>query len=60
MSDLEIGGREPIAVEVEASKIYWWCACRRSKHKPFRDGSHKVTAFEAIEYRAEKNGKVFL
>jgi CDGSH iron-sulfur domain-containing protein 3 len=55
MSDPEIGGREPIAVEVEAGKIYWWCACGSSKHQPF---CHKVTAFEPIEYRAEKNGKV--
>jgi CDGSH-type Zn-finger protein len=38
MSDPEIGGREPIAVEVEAGKIYWWCGCGRSKHC---DGSHK-------------------
>ena len=60
MSDPEIGGREPIAVEVEAGKIYWWCACGRSKHQPFCDGSHKVTTFEPIEYRAEKNGKAFL
>ena len=59
MRDPEIGGCEPIAVEVEAGKIYWWCACGRSKHQPFRDGSHKVTAFEPIEYRAEKNGVFF-
>jgi len=30
MTNPEIG-REPIAVEVEAVKIYWWCACGRSK-----------------------------
>jgi CDGSH-type Zn-finger protein len=59
MSDPEIGGREPIAVEVEAGKIYWWCACGRSKHQPFCDGSHKTTTFEPIEYRAEKTAKIF-
>ena len=59
MSDPEVGGRAPIAVEVEAGKIYWWCACGRSKHQPFCDESHKVTTFEPIEYRAEKNGKAF-
>ncbi|HEY6858276.1 MAG TPA: CDGSH iron-sulfur domain-containing protein [Pseudolabrys sp.] len=42
-----------------AGKIYWWCACGRSKHQPFCDGSHKVSTFELIEYRAEKNGKAF-
>ena len=53
----EIGGRKPIAVEVEAGKIYRLCACRRSKHQAFRDGAHKVTAFEPIEYRAEKKAR---
>ncbi len=32
MSEPEIGGREPITVEVEAGKSYWWCraAARRA------------------------------
>ena len=59
MSDPEIGGRAPIPIEVEAGKIYWWCACGRSKNQPFCDGSHKVTSFTPIEYRAEKSAKVF-
>jgi CDGSH-type Zn-finger protein len=59
MTDPEIGGRAPIAVEVEAGTVYWWCACGRSKSQPFCDGSHKVTAFEPIAYKAEKSGKVF-
>jgi CDGSH-type Zn-finger protein len=59
MTDPQIGGREPIAVEVQAGKVYWWCACGRSKSQPFCDGSHKVTTFEPIEYKAEKSGKVF-
>jgi len=59
MSTPEIGGREPIAIEVEAGKTYWWCACGRSKSQPFCDGSHEVTPFEPIEYTAQKSGKVF-
>jgi CDGSH-type Zn-finger protein len=59
MSTPEIGGREPIAIEVEAGKTYWWCACGRSKSQPFCDGSHEVTPFEPIEYTAKKSGKVF-
>ena len=27
----EIGGRAPLAIDVEAGKSYWWCACGRSK-----------------------------
>ena len=59
MSEPEIGGRAPIAVEVEAGKSYWWCACGRSKTQPFCDGSHNVTSFTPIEFKAAKRGKVF-
>ena len=59
MTEPEIGGRAPIAVEVEAGKSYWWCACGRSKTQPFCDGSHKPTSFTPVEYKAEKNAKVF-
>ncbi len=59
MTEPEIGGRAPIAVEVEAGKSYWWCACGRSKTQPFCDGSHKPTSFTPVEFKAEKNAKVF-
>ena len=45
MSEPEIGGRQPIPINVEAGKSYWWCACGRSKAQPFCDGSHKGTGF---------------
>ena len=48
----EIGGREPLPINVEAVKSYWWCACGRSKKQPFCDGSHKGTMFSPIEYKA--------
>jgi CDGSH-type Zn-finger protein len=59
MSEPEIGGRAPIAVEVEAGKSYWWCACGRSKTQPFCDGSHKISSFTPIEFKATKSEKVF-
>ena len=31
---------KPYAVEVEAEKTYYWCACGRSKSQPYCDGSH--------------------
>jgi CDGSH-type Zn-finger protein len=58
MSEPEIGGRAPIPVEVEAGKTYWWCACGRSKAQPFCDGSHKVTSFTPIEYKAEASANI--
>jgi CDGSH-type Zn-finger protein len=59
MTEPEIGGRAPIAVEVEAGKSYWWCACGRSKTQPFCDGSHKGTPFTPLEFKSETSGKVF-
>ena len=51
----EIGGRQPLAINVEAGKSYWWCACGRSKKQPFCDGSHAGTPFEPLEWKAERS-----
>lgn len=60
MSDQpEIAGREPIAVDVEEGKTYFWCTCGRSSKQPFCDGSHKPTDFVPQGWQAPKTGKVF-
>ena len=59
MTSPNIGGRAPIAIDVEAGKSYWWCACGRSKSQPFCDGSHQGSAFTPVEFKAEKSEKVF-
>ena len=59
MSEPDIGGRAPIAIDVEAGKSFWWCACGRSKTQPFCDGSHKGSEFTPVEYIPEKTGKAF-
>jgi CDGSH iron-sulfur domain-containing protein 3 len=53
-SSPEIGGRAPLAVDVEAGKSYWWCACGRSKTQPFCDGSHKGTLFSPFEWKPDQ------
>lgn len=49
----------PYAVEVEAGKTYFWCACGRSKKQPFCDSSHKGTGFSPVKYVATESKKVF-
>ncbi len=59
MSEPDIPQKAPYAVDVEAGKKYYWCACGRSKSQPFCDGSHKGTDFTPVEYKAENSEKVW-
>jgi CDGSH-type Zn-finger protein len=59
MTKGHIAGLAPIAVDVEAGRSYWWCACGRSKNQPFCDGSHKGSEFTPVEYKADATRRVF-
>ena len=59
MSEAKIAGDAPIAVEVEAGKSYFWCACGLSSKQPFCDGSHKDTSFSPMKWTAEQDGRKF-
>jgi CDGSH-type Zn-finger protein len=52
-----IAQKSPIAVNVEAGRKYWWCACGRSRNQPFCDGSHKGTEFSPVEWQATETTK---
>lgn len=42
----------PYAIQVDAGKSYFWCACGRSRKQPFCDGSHSGTGFVPLTYEA--------
>ena len=42
--------KSPYAVEVEAGRKYFWCACGSSAKQPFCDGSHKGTGLSPVAY----------
>ena len=45
MTKPTIAAKQPIPVELEAGKPYFWCTCGESKNQPFCDGAHKGSEF---------------
>jgi CDGSH-type Zn-finger protein len=50
---------DPIAIDVEAGKMYWWCRCGRSAQQPFCDGTHKGSDVSPLKYTAAETGQVW-
>jgi CDGSH-type Zn-finger protein len=59
MTDPVVVQKQPYAIDVEAGKLYAWCACGLSQNQPFCDGSHKPTTITPIKWEAKKTGKAY-
>lgn len=55
----DIPQKSPYAVEVEAGKSYYWCACGKSKNQPICDGAHQGSPFSPVAYKADENKTVY-
>ncbi|MCH7930476.1 MAG: CDGSH iron-sulfur domain-containing protein [Proteobacteria bacterium] len=60
MTDAVVAQKGPFAVDVEAGKAYFWCACGRSANQPFCDSSHKGTGFKPVRFVADETATVYL
>jgi CDGSH-type Zn-finger protein len=59
MSSPVIAQKSPYAVQVEAGKTYYWCACGQSKAQPFCDGSHKGTGMAPTAHTPDQSGTAY-
>ena len=60
MNKPTVAAINPIAVDLEEGKTYFFCTCGKSAGQPFCDGSHKGTSFTPKAFVAEKDGKAHL
>jgi CDGSH-type Zn-finger protein len=59
MPEPTIAQKSPFAVQVEAGKCYWWCACGRSASQPFCDGSHKGSDFVPVKFESAESKTMY-
>ncbi len=59
MAEPNIAQKAPYGVKVEAGKTYYWCACGKSAHQPFCDGSHKGSEFSPKPYPADADATAY-
>lgn len=59
MADPVVAQKGPYALTLQPG-TYWWCACGRSKHQPFCDGSHKDTGLTPVKLELTETKQVYL
>ena len=52
--------KNPIKVNLERDKDYYWCTCGLSKKAPFCDGSHKATNLVPLKFSVPEDKSYFI
>ncbi len=60
MEKAKVAASQPVSVELDEGREYWWCACGRSQTQPFCDGSHQGTGINPLGFKADKSGEAWL
>lgn len=55
-----VAGTQPVEIQMEEGKTYFWCACGRSGRQPFCDGAHKGSSHTPMRFKAEHGGTAWL
>lgn len=57
MADLPIPSDcKPLPLDIEPG-THFWCACGRTSHPPFCDGSHKGTGIQPVKFEIKEPGR---
>lgn len=60
MTKPKIADTKPVAVNLEASEEYYWCACGQSRNQPFCDGSHRGSEFTPLAFTVGEAQEAYL
>ena len=60
MEEPIIAAKQPLPVELEAGKTYFWCSCGKSANQPFCDGSHKGSSFTPVKFEATESKTAYM
>ncbi len=60
MAEPVVAQKSPYAIELEAGKQYFWCACGRSAKQPFCDGAHKEVGLAPMPFTASETKTYYL
>jgi len=59
MTEPVVAQNAPYAIDVEAGKSYFWCACGKSSQQPFCDCSHQGTDILPQKFSPEQSKTVY-